>query len=310
MEEPRRDAGAAAAQSSTTAAGQRPARRPCSVAIGVRGSLLHGCRVEPSNKGGRSQSFSSTASSAASSGAFGNEALSAFKKQRRFELAAQGKDLQPGAALKEWLALPEEERERFKREVRERRLADGAGALENARRDETESAAGGLLQKLREQENRKPTPAEIRARLTEEASASGGKKRKQKDIEKAEIRRPVFPQKQDSMNCADRADRRREIAGSVRTRTEGNKAAVTITSSHRVSLAEVSAQLSAPTLSCDWARRDDDDSDTEQPDLKVDMPAESEARKLMDDHLRRKISSAQVRRLVQTSENPPSLASA
>jgi len=63
---------------------------------------------------------------------------------------------------------------------------------------------------------------------------------------------PVFPQRLAASTGVNRADRRREIAGSVRSRTEGSKAEITITASHGVSLAEVSARLSAPTLSCDW----------------------------------------------------------
>lgn len=293
--------------SRSAAAGQHAGpRKPHAVATGLQG-LLRGIRADPAYnvRSGRGHVPSSTSSASASCG-LNSEAFSTFKRQRLFELASQGKDLPKNAALKEWKELPEEERERIKREVRERRKAEDAAALEEARGAETESAAGSLLQKWREQASRAATPAETRARLVGSANTSVSAKRKRKGEEKAEVPRPLFPQKQ-ALNCTDRADRRREMAGSVRTRTQGSKASVTIAASHGVSLMEVSARLSAPTLSCDWARRDDgwnSDSDVEQPSLTVDMPADREARKLWDEQVRRKISSAQVRRLVQSSELP------
>lgn len=288
-------------------AGQHPgSRKPHAVATGLRG-LLRGIRADPAyNVRSGGGHVSSSISSASASCGLNSEAFSTFKRQRLFELASQGKDLPKNAALKEWKELPEEERERIKGEVRERRKAEDAAALEEARGAETESAAGSLLQKWREQASRTATPAEIRARLAGSTNTSVSAKRKRKSEEQAEVPRPLFPQKQ-ALNCTERADRRREMAGSVRTRTQGSKASVMIAASHGVSLMEVSAQLSAPTLSCDWARRDDgwnSDSDVEQPSLTVDMPADSEARKLWDEHMRRKISSAQVRRLVQSNELP------
>lgn len=289
------------------AVGQRAGpRKPHAVATGLQG-LLRGIRPDPVQtvRSGRAH-VPSGSSSASAPGGLNSEAFSTFKRQRLFDLASQGKDIPLHVILKEWKELPEEERERMKRQVQERRKADDAAALEEARSVEAESAAGSLLQKWREQASRAATPSEIRDRLAGSANSSKTAKRKRKGEEKAEIPQPLFPQKRE-LNVTDRADRRREMAGSVRARTEGSKASVTIAASHGVSLMQVSAQLSAPTLSCDWARSDNggnSDSDVEQPSLTVDMPADSEARTLWDEQMRRKISSAQVRRLVQSSELP------
>lgn len=294
--------------SRSVAAGQHlGSRKPHAVATGP-GGLLRGIRPDPAyNVRSGGGHVSSSIGSASASCGLNSEAFSTFFRQFLFENASQGKGPPTNSAvLKEWKELPEEERERIKREVRERRKAEDAAALEEARSAETEGAAGSLLQKWREQASRTATPAEIRARLAGGTNTSVSAKRKRKSEEKAEVPRPLFPQKQ-ALNCTERADRRRQMAGSVRTRTQGSKASVTIAASHGVSLEEVSAQLSAPTLSCDWARRDDgcnSDSDVEKPSLTVDMPADSEARKLWDEDMRRKISSAQVRRLVQPSELP------
>jgi len=282
-------------------------RRAHAVATGLQG-LHQGIRAAPafpSRSGPSGHRHPSGSSSASAPLSMDLKALTAFKRQRRWELAEQGKDpFKDEGASSAWKELSEEERDRVKLRERERERAEDAAAMEEARRAETVSAAGAMLKKLREQESRVPTAAETRARLSQETKASRSGKRKHKDDKMPEIARPVFPQRQEVLNVADRADRRREKADTVRTRTEENKASVTIASSARVSLTEVSAQLSAPTLSCDWARRDDsDDEDTAADSLTVDMPADSEARKLMDDELRRKISSAQVRRLVQTEES-------
>lgn len=234
-----------------------------------------------------------------------NAVFDAFKRKRLFEKAKQGQELPKNMAWKEWSALPEEDRNSFKCELQELQRADDATALAEACSAERKSAAAVVLQKLREQASRKPTAAEIREKLTQSAPGPSSQKRKRKDAvkENVPIPAPVFKQRSGALGCAERADRRREMAGAVRSRTEGSKADITIASSHHVSLTEVSARLSAPQLSCDWNRHTGSDSDAEDSRLEVDMPADSDSRKWMEEDLQRRISAAKVRRLVQVGES-------
>jgi len=297
-------------------------RRPHSVATGL--GNLPGFPKQSWRSGGSSCS-SGVASVRATPG---QEAFTEYKRQRLFENASRGEELPRDAAWNEWKVLPDDTRKRYKREAEEHRRALDAAALEQARDEEARSAASALLQKQREQESssssaaakpksaassflqklseqesRKPTAAETRERIKQGSAKPTTEKRKGKKVEPEAMPVAVFPQRLGALGAADRADRRREMAGSVRNRTQGNKADISIASSHDVSLADVSARLNAPTLSCDWKRRADaSDSDAEDSKLEVDMPGDSDSRKWMEDEIQRKISAAKVRRLVQGNE--------
>lgn len=221
-------------------------------------------------------------------------AYTAFKRQRRMETAAQGEIAKSESLSKEWSEMPAEEKVRLECKRKEDQRAEDAAALEEACDAERRSAAHAMLAKLREQESRKPTVAEIREKV-KQATSTGTKKQKRKIEQREAVPAPVFPQRVQKSGCDNTSERRRER---VKNLTTGSKGAATISSSHGISLEEVSAKLSAPTLSSDWQRRDGD-SDDEEPLLEVDMPENCDARKLMDDDLRRKNSAAMVRRLVQ-----------
>jgi len=298
-------------------------RRPHSVATGL--GNLPGLSKQSWHSGGSSSCSSAVASVRATPG---SEAFAEYKRQRLFENAARGEELPKNAAWSEWKTFSDDKRKRYKHEGEEHRRALDAAALEQARHEEAKSAtsallqklneqesssssvaakpksaASSMLQKLREQESRKPTAADTRERIKQGSAKPTTEKRKGKKAEPEAMPVAVFPQRLGALGATDRADRRREMVGSVRNRTQGNKADISIASSHDVSLADLSARLNAPTLSCDWARRADaSDSDAEDSKLEVDMPGDSDSRKWMEDEIQRKISAAKVRRLVQGNE--------
>mmetsp|Transcript_156400 Transcript_156400/g.299937 ORF Transcript_156400/g.299937 Transcript_156400/m.299937 type:complete len:286 (-) Transcript_156400:46-903(-) len=192
--------------------------------------------------------------------------------------------------LREWRDLPADEKEQYDQEAREQRSAG--------------STASGIKGRLQEQGQ----AARAVKPLDPNADPLKPRGKRKHETPKAEVRRPVFPRRATAAGAAEcREDRRREMADTIKVRAEGSAARVAISSSHGVSLAEVSASLSAPRLSCDWeaaaAATIWADGESEHNDahglLTVDLPDDGRARDFLQQELRREISSAQVRSLAE-----------
>lgn len=294
--------------------GQKP---PVNVATGLQGLF------SPPRAPKRSERFSPSrctsdradaASSASTRCGPANEAFQDFLRLLRLEKAAQGESLSKLEAMKQWKELPDQDRQNFKREALERRRREDAAALEEARRQErealervptanqssSESTSAAMLRKLREQEasrkpvacSAKPAASSAKARSLSPAASAAKRRRKGEEAPRLEIPRPVFPKS--AITEKDRASRRREIAEAAKVRSEG--ATVSVPSSSGLSLAEVSARLDAPTLSCDWQTAADD-SDAEEALLEVDKPEHCNGREFLNQELQRRISADQVRKL-------------
>jgi len=282
---------------------QNGMKTPHNVAVGLKG-LLSVCMQSSSGRPRQDRQITCRPTD-------GQSAFTFFRMRRRMECADKGdKIITNKAALEEWTALPPEEREHFEREAKERRKNANAQAFVASGGAEAEEcgqalvascgANGSMLQKLREQSDRQ---AQVTAKLPpstkplDETSDTPKVKRQRKKDPVEEIERPVFPQRRDTApSCVDKMGRRQEIVGAIRANTQS----ISVSSNHDVSLLEISARLDGPTLSCDWQRRasSDNESDDDRR-LEVDMPAGTSARELMDDEVRRKISSAQVRLLIK-----------
>jgi len=241
----------------------------------------------------------------------GQTAYTFFRTQRRLDFAENGETLTNKACFEEWKAMAPDEKERFEREARENRRIANAKALAESSKAESEQedpphglgscGNGSMLQRLQEQSNRlaKATaklPASKNRPLDETSETSKEKRHRKKDPVE-EIRRPVFPQRRDAgPSCVDRTGRREEIFESIRTSAQ----TISVSTCHDASLSEISARLEAPTLSCDWQKQASSDGDLDDEDrLEVDMPPGTNARELMEEEVRRQISSAQVRRLIK-----------
>jgi hypothetical protein len=222
--------------------------------------------------------------------------LTFYISKRRLEMAAQGQELKTAAAMKEWKELPVEERKRFEDEALARRKAADVDALSETCRLEAENANAGLLQKFREQAHQQLTSRPIAK--VDRIAASVKRQRKETSDYPEQLRRPVFPERRDMQSLSARTGRRQGTLEAMKVHTENGGASVSVCSSHRISLADVSARLNAPTLSCDWQRGNSDEEESEEGMLEVDIPEETKARDLMDLELQRKISSAQVKRLM------------
>eukprot|EP00747_Dinoflagellata_sp_TGD_P187086 gnl/TRDRNA2_/TRDRNA2_44569_c0_seq1.p1 gnl/TRDRNA2_/TRDRNA2_44569_c0~~gnl/TRDRNA2_/TRDRNA2_44569_c0_seq1.p1 ORF type:complete len:246 (+),score=48.30 gnl/TRDRNA2_/TRDRNA2_44569_c0_seq1:58-738(+) len=116
----------------------------------------------------------------------------------------------------------------------------------------------------------------------------------------AAVPRPTFPviSAARAAGRPEREQRRREITDSMREHTESAGVSVAAASSCGLDLAEMSAVLRGPRMSCDWQQDEDacSNSDDAGDGLEVSMPHESEggARGFLRLELQRRISAAQV----------------
>lgn len=186
--------------------------------------------------------------------------------------------------LRDWRDLPANEREQYEQEAREHRSAGIAVSGIKCRLQEQGQAARPI----------KP--------LDPNADPLKPRGKRKQETPKPELRQAVFPRRASTAATEAREDRRREMADTIKVRAEGSVARVAISSSHGVSLADVSASLSAPRLSCDWEASaaakiwaDGESEDDAHGLLTVDLPDNGKARDFLQQELRREISSAQVR---------------
>lgn len=163
-----------------------------------------------------------------------------------------------------------------------------------------------LLRKLKEDQKRRPDVKAI-----DPNAPPSGRRRLDPKAPKApavEVPRPVFPSR-----STPGEGWRKEIATSILEHTKSGEARVSVASSHELDLEDVSKRLSAPTLSFTkngdvWADEEQEDA---VDDLEVAIPQDSEMRSLLQREVQGKISSAQVRNLVErgsrVAEAPPAL---
>uniref|UniRef100_A0A7S1MND0 Uncharacterized protein n=1 Tax=Alexandrium catenella TaxID=2925 RepID=A0A7S1MND0_ALECA len=208
-------------------------------------------------------------------------ALGLFLEERRAEHAANGISVPLMVLQQEFRRLSEAERRDYESRASQRR---GAGSAQST---------AEFLRRQQEQRTvavRKIDPNEAPAAKRSRAAAAKEQKLP------PQVPRPAFPVRE-QLPAKQSEQRRREAAETLRVQAEGRGAQITVASSHRVDLKEISRRLSAPTLSCDWGGQPDEEE--AGPDLEVELPAEREARGFLRQELGRRVSSARLQSLVQ-----------
>merc|ERR1712216_299205 len=156
------------------------------------------------------------------------------------------------------------------------------------------SATTDLLLKLKEDQKRRQDVKTIDPNAPPSGRRRLGPKAAKDPV--VDVPRPVFPTR-----ATPGEEWRKEVTTSIWEHTKSGDARVSVASSHALDLEDVSKRLSAPTLSFTKAGHvwEDEEQEGDADDLEVSMPQDTAMRSLLQREVQGKISSAQVRNLVE-----------
>lgn len=256
--------------------------------------------------------MSSSAESGSSAKLFASPAFKAFVKKRRSESAAA---LTSGALVAEWKELSEDARVAFTATPAAERggaakpaIARQLTSTSPARTTEGSGRGAAGVSAARgfflEQQKKQVLLAATRPRPPSPTSRPQQKRQRKDALPALQLPSPNFPRRL-SDSAAERGERRKELAESLKTQAGERGSAVSVASSHNVDLEEANACLQAPKLSFDWAPpASDDDDEAAAGDcdaLEVDVPVEEHggcARNVLRKELLRNISATRMQTML------------
>jgi len=259
------------------------AGNPADDSEGPTGSSLHQLSMEIS--GSVPAKVCTTACKTSSS--LRGTAFGIFLESRRSEHIQKGITVPMMVLNSEWRRLPEAERREFEEKANLRRGCSNTGT--------------SMAEKLRQQQQRHHLVYPAKKRIDPNEAPPSKKSKRERKEQVQQVPAPNFPAR--AAQLEDRADRRREVAETLKAQREGRCAQLTVASSHHVNLAEMSERVNAPTLSCDWQQlppwEEEDGGHGLGADLEVEQPKiNSDAqRSFLREELAQRISTARVQNL-------------
>jgi len=214
-------------------------------------------------------------------------AFGIFLESRRSQHTKKGITVPMMVLNSEWRRLSEAERREFEEHANLRRGSSHTGT--------------SMAETLRQQQQRHHLLCPAIKRIDPNEPPPSKKSKRERKEQVQQVPTPNFPVR--AAQLENRADRRREVAETLKAQQEGRCAQLTVAASHDVSLADMSERLNAPTFSCDWQQslpwEEEDGGHSLGADLEVELPKiNSDAqRSFLREELAQRISTARVQNL-------------